>query len=126
MSGERNAPSDRRNNRNDYVDDDTYRSRLTVRKRSRLQQALNTATIDTQLAEIIRADEEKDQQILLNASYVREATIRDRMNNLYPRGQPRSEYADRFNNIMSITGTRTQRDTQNDQLRAFADSECRY
>ena len=107
MSQERNAPIERQINRQDFEDDDIYRSRSTVRQRNRLQQALNTATVDTGLEQLVREDEEKDQQALLNASYIREMTIRDTMNNAINRRQlrSRSEYADRFARIMDITGT---------------------
>ena len=122
MSGERNAPVERQNNRQDYEDDDIYRSRLTVRQRNRLQQALNTATVDTGLEQLVQEDEQKDQQALLNASYIREITIRDRMNNRISRLPLGSEYGDRFAAIMNITGTRSRRDVQNSQLRTFAEN----
>ena len=122
MSGERNAPVERQSNRQDYEDDDIYRLRLTIRQRNRLQQALNTATVDTGLEELVREDEEKDQQALLNASYIREMTIRDRMNNRISARSLRSEYGERFARIMDITGTRSRRETQNNQLRTFAEN----
>ena len=124
MSGERNAPIERQNDRQDYENEDIYRSRLSIRQRNRLQQALNTAAVDTGLEQLVHEDEQKDQQALLNASYIREMTIRDRLNNRFNAQQlrSRSEYGDRFARIMDITGTRSRRETQNNQLRTFAES----
>ena len=80
-----------------------------------IHRALNSATINAGLQEIEQLEEQKQQQTLLNASFAREMRIRDRINNpnLPP---PRSLYANRFRNIMDITGTRSRRRRHNQQL----------
>ena len=51
--GDERAPADRLgNDRERFEDDDTYRSSLSIRERTLLRNALNSATIDSQLSEI--------------------------------------------------------------------------
>ena len=57
----------------------------------------------------------------MNASFARELRIRERMANPNARITT-SHYSNRFGNIMNITDTRSTRDRQNQQLRAFSDN----
>ena len=82
---------------------------------------MNSATINTQLDELVEEKERLHQQALMNASFAREMRIRERMANPNARITT-SHYSNRFRNIMNITGTRSRRHTQNQQLRAFSDN----
>ena len=120
--GDGQAPAGRSDNdRERFENDDTFRLSLSIRQRSILRNALNSTTINTQLEELAEREERLHQQALINASFARELRIRERMADPNARITT-SQYSNRFRDIMNITGTRSRRDTQNQQLRAFSDN----
>ena len=52
--------------------DDRYESLMSIQDRSRLHSALNTATINEQIDQLEELENKQNQQVILNASYLRE------------------------------------------------------